>query len=162
VAAGNVVVVMDNGVPAGLTTRENTWESVAAGMLESVTVMVKEDVPAVVGVPEITPVAPSNVSPAGRAPTVTAQVYVAVPPTTASVWLYAEFTVAAGSVVVVMAIALIVMDKAKDAVCGDVAESVAVTVKVDVPGTVGVPEITPEALSKVRPAGRAPAVIDHV
>jgi hypothetical protein len=61
-----------------------------------------------------------------------------------------------------MVIALIAMDKANDAVCGDVAESVTVTVKGEVPATVGVPEITPVALSRVSPVGRDPAVIDHV
>jgi len=153
---------MDNGVPTGLTTIDNALEAVAAGTLESVTVTVKLEVPARVGVPEIIPVAVSKPRPAGRVPAVTAQLYVGRPPATASAWLYAVPTVAAGSVVVVMVIAFIVMDKADDAVCGDVAESVTVTVKGEVPATVGVPEIIPVAPSKVRPAGRDPAVIDHV
>lgn len=37
----------------------------------------------------------------------------------------------------------------------------AFTVKVAVPGTVGVPEITPVLASRERPAGRLPAAIDH-
>jgi hypothetical protein len=43
------------------------------GVSESVTVTVKFVVPAVVGVPEIAPVAPFSTSPAGRDPVVTAQ-----------------------------------------------------------------------------------------
>ncbi len=37
-------------------------------------------------------------------------------------------------------------------------ESVAVTVKVNVPGVVGVPEITPPLVSGDKPVGRAPVV----
>ncbi len=37
-------------------------------------------------------------------------------------------------------------------------ESVAVTVKVKVPGVVGVPEITPPLVSGNKPVGRAPVV----
>jgi hypothetical protein len=46
-------------------------------------------------------------------------------------------------------------------VCGGVAESVTVTVKLKVPAAVGVPEITPPGL-KVNPVGRAPDVMLHV
>jgi hypothetical protein len=45
----------------------------AVGVSESVTVTVKGVVPAVVGVPEIAPVAPLRVSPAGKLPVVTCQ-----------------------------------------------------------------------------------------
>jgi hypothetical protein len=40
-------------------------------------------------------------------------------------------------------------------------ESVTLTVKLEVPVAVGVPEIVP-ALESVRPAGRDPELIDHV
>jgi hypothetical protein len=40
--------------------------------------------------------------------------------------------------------------------------SVTVTMKVYVPGVVGLPEITPEAALRVSPAGREPPVTDHV
>jgi hypothetical protein len=43
------------------------------------------------------------------------------------------------------------------AVCGGVPESVAVTVKVQVPAVMGVPEIIPELLNE-SPAGRVPLV----
>lgn len=36
------------------------------------------------------------------------------------------------------------------------------TVKFDVPTVVGVPEISPVELFKLRPAGKLPATIDHV
>ena len=39
---------------------------------------------------------------------------------------------------------------------------VAVTVKVEVPSAVGVPEITPVLLSSVNPTGREPLVTLHV
>jgi hypothetical protein len=45
----------------------------AVGVSESVTVTVKFDGPAVVGVPEITPVEVFSESPVGRLPVVTAQ-----------------------------------------------------------------------------------------
>jgi len=40
--------------------------------------------------------------------------------------------------------------------------SVAFTVKLDVPFTVGVPAITPVVLVNVSPVGRLPLEIDHV
>lgn len=43
-----------------------------------------------------------------------------------------------------------------------VSESVTVTVKFVVPEAVGVPEIAPVAVLRVRPAGRLPVVTDHV
>jgi len=46
----------------------------AVGVSESVTVTVKFAVPEAVGVPEITPVAPLRVRPAGKLPVVTAHV----------------------------------------------------------------------------------------
>jgi hypothetical protein len=46
------------------------------------------------------------------------------------------------------------------AVCFGLLESVTCTVKAKVPAAVGVPEIAPALLS-VRPAGSAPALIDH-
>ncbi len=78
---------MVNGVPAAATVSENDWGAVCAvGVAESVTVMVKVDVAAVVGVPVITPAVLMD-SPAGRVPEVTAQVYGAVPPLAARVSL---------------------------------------------------------------------------
>ena len=74
-ASGTVVVVIDTGVPAATTVIERPWVSVwGVPVVESVTVTVKGEVPAVVGVPEIPPVEGSRVKPAGRVPVVTAQV----------------------------------------------------------------------------------------
>ena len=42
-----------------------------------------------------------------------------------------------------------------------VSESVTVTVKFEVPGEVGVPEMAPVAAFKVRPAGKLPVVTAH-
>ena len=55
--------------------------------------MVKFEVPAVVGVPEITPVEELIDSPAGSVPTVTENVYGGVPPVACTVALYAALAV---------------------------------------------------------------------
>ncbi len=56
-----------------------------AGLAASVTRTVNLKAPAVVGVPEITPVDPCKDSPAGKVPEVRAQEYGEVPPVTVSV-----------------------------------------------------------------------------
>jgi hypothetical protein len=68
----------------------------------SVTVTPKLVLPAVVGVPEITPVEASRLSPAGREPEVIAQEYGVMPPVAWSVAEYALPTVAAERDVVVI------------------------------------------------------------
>src|SRR5579862_6024734 len=60
--------------------------------------MVKLEVPEVVGVPVIAPVAVANDKPWGRAPAVILYVYGPVPPEAVTVWLYATETSAAGNV----------------------------------------------------------------
>jgi hypothetical protein len=73
-AANGEVVVMVIGVPAAATTMESAWVAVfAVGEAESVTMAVKFAVPAVVGVPDMTPVAGVRVRPAGSVPTDTDQ-----------------------------------------------------------------------------------------
>jgi hypothetical protein len=62
--------------------------AVSAGVWESVTWTVKLEVPAVVGVPEITPPELKE-SPAGSEPDASDQLYGVTPPAAASVWLYA-------------------------------------------------------------------------
>ena len=54
-------------------------ESVVAGDAESVTLIVKLEAPAVVGVPEIAPVAAVSVRPVGSEPEVMLQLYGVVP-----------------------------------------------------------------------------------
>jgi hypothetical protein len=61
-----------------------TFVALNAGELESATCTVKLDVPAVVGVPEITPALLSTI-PAGKDPAVTLQIYGVIPPDAASV-----------------------------------------------------------------------------
>ena len=57
----------------------------SAGTDVSVTVTVKLDVPAEVGAPEITPLVPIRLRPAGRPPELTAHVYGVSPPAALSV-----------------------------------------------------------------------------
>jgi hypothetical protein len=64
------------------------------------------------------------------------------------------------AIVRVAGVVLTVIDSCAEAVCAGDALSVTVTVKVDVPVAVGVPEITP-AFDIVNPAGRLP-LTDHV
>ena len=64
---------------------------------ESVAVMVKDDICAVVGVPVIAPVEAFSDKPVGNEPEVTAYVYAAVPPDAVTVWLYAVLCVPFGS-----------------------------------------------------------------
>jgi hypothetical protein len=56
-------------------------------LLASVAVIVKLNWPAVVGVPEMTPVVALSVRPGGSAPLETVKVYGAVPPVAEIVWL---------------------------------------------------------------------------
>jgi hypothetical protein len=58
-----------------------------AGFEESVTIAVKSEVPAVVGVPDMAPVDALRVRPAGSVPVEMDQVKGAVPPDAVKVWL---------------------------------------------------------------------------
>jgi hypothetical protein len=134
-------------------------EAVVAGEPESVTLIVKLKVPAVVGVPEIVPVA-DRVSPAGRAPELRLQLYGMVPPLAASVVEYAVPTCPAGTelVVICTGVTAAATVSVNDfvAVCAvGVVESVTFVVKLKEPDAVGVPEIVPVA-DRVRPPGKAP------
>ncbi len=55
-----------------------------------------------------------------------------------------------------------VMEVAADWVCAGLLLSVTVTVKLEVPLAVGVPEMMPVDGDRLRPAGRVPEVIDQV
>ena len=72
VPEGSVTLMVNAEDPAP-TTIERAADFVCAGLLASVTVTVKLEVPLVVGVPAIAP-AGDRVSPAGRLPAVIAQV----------------------------------------------------------------------------------------
>jgi hypothetical protein len=153
VAAGGEVMV---SVPAAATVMLSGPVTVSAGLLESLAFTCSVEVPAVVGVPLTTQLAES-VSPAGRVPPVCTQLYGAVPPETPMVALYGTPTVAPGSVdnVSVSPLGRTVRLTGPVIVLIGLLESVAVTVRFDVPAVVGVPVMAQPAPS-VNPAGNVP------
>lgn len=64
--------------------------------------------------------------------------------------------------VIASAVAPTTIEVAADLLCAGTPASLTVTVKFDIPLTVGVPEITPLPVASVSPAGKLPAVTDHV
>ncbi len=88
---------MLTGVSAAATVMLSGFVATSAvGVVESVTSAVKLNDPAVVGVPEIVPLAAARVRPAGSAPSLTFQSYGAVPPVTVKVAEYAFWSIPAG------------------------------------------------------------------
>ena len=137
---------------------DRAWSAVSAvGVVESVARTVKLDVPALVGVPEMTPVVPFSDSPPGNVPLTIVQLIGAFPPDEERVCVYAEFTTPFGAELVVTsklaAMAMLRLCVSVSAV--GLVLSVARTEKFDVPAEVGVPDITPAPLSE-SPAGRLP------
>ena len=129
--------------------------------LSSVICTVKLLVPAVAGVPLITPVDALRLKPPGSVPTEILQLYGVLPPVAVNVWLYATFAVAWFRLFVVMLKPeYIVIDNAWVAVAP--LASVALTVKLLVPAVVGVPLISPVLVLSDSPAGRLPVAIAHV
>jgi len=125
-------------------------------------VTVKLEPPPVVGVPEIAPEV-LKLNPAGKLPVVTLQVMVPTPPVACNVVLYAVLTTPLGKDAVVMVSkGLMVMLNDWFTVCCGVPESAAVTVKVVVPGVVGVPVIAPEEGFRVAHPGSEPTVMLQV
>jgi len=153
---GDVVEITSAGLIVKLKALDTTAKAA------SVTVTVKLAVVALVGVPEMTPVAAASNSPAGKEPAVTDQVKGVVPPITARVVAYAAPFVPlwSGDVVEITRVGLIVKLKALDTVA--LAASVADRVKLAVAVAVGVPEMMPVAAASDSPAGKDPAAIDHV
>jgi hypothetical protein len=82
IPSGKLVVVII-GAKSASTTIESAWSSKA--VLASVTLIVKFDVPATVGVPVIAPVEAFNVNPVGSVPAVMLKVKGAEPPVVATV-----------------------------------------------------------------------------
>src|SRR3989304_2056121 len=82
VPSDSAVVVTDN---AAYTVTDRALSEYAP--LASVTRAVRFDVPAIVGVPLITPVAVFRFNPAGRLPVAILHVYGVLPPVARSVWL---------------------------------------------------------------------------
>ena len=131
---------------------------------ESDTFTIKLVVPAVVGVPEITPWGDSK-SPFGNADTLDKlHTYGGVPPLAVSVCEYAVPTRPAGKPVLVITKGTTTfIPKLTLAVAGATgSESCTRTVKLLVPACVGVPEITPVDLFRVSPPGSEPAVMLNV
>ena len=114
------------------------------------------------GVPLITP-PPDRFKPVGSEPEMIVQAYGGVPPVAVSVVVgYATPIVAGGSVVVVIVIDdPIVIDRLAVVDC-DPGLSVALTVKLNGPETVGVPLITPVLAFIDKPLGSEPADTVHV
>src|ERR1700753_660684 len=134
----------------------------AVGVALSVTVTVKVDVPVLVGVPLMIPVAGSRARPAGSDPDMTANVSAPVPPVTAICVAYSAPRAPFGSAVAATVRApgaAMVIEMLSVAVFGVGVElSVAVSVAVNVPAVVGVPEMVPTFGFKVSPPGSAPSV----
>jgi hypothetical protein len=131
---------------------------VAVALVLSVTWKVTEvGPPAVVGVPEITPLELSD-SPADKVPEAIVQVYGVVPPVAARVCEEATPTVQDGNeLVVILGDALIVIERGLVAVALVLSVTWKVT-EVGPPAVVGVPEITPLERSD-SPAGKVPEAI---
>jgi hypothetical protein len=127
-----------------------------------VALTVNVEVPAAVGVPEITPVSVFSVNPSGSVPLSRLHV-IGVSPDAMIVWLYAASTVPPGNAAVVIVgdtgAGLIVM---LNCCVSFPAPFVALTVNVEIPAAVGVPEITPVSAFSVSPSGSAPLSILHV
>jgi hypothetical protein len=158
-------VLILNGVPAAFTVIERGCVSVFAAASVTVTVKLKGEPVAVVGVPEITP-AELSVNPAGREPTVTAHDKGKVPLMAASVtgpYTLPTVPAASGEVVVIVntGAGFTIIESAFVAVLAvGVVASVTVTVKFEVAAVVGAPEITPAEVI-VNPAGSVPVVTAH-
>jgi hypothetical protein len=139
--------------------------ALCGGELKSTSLNVRGvNIPDVVGVPPITPVAEFNVKPGGSEPVFTDQVYGSVPPVAVKVAEYGTFTVPSGSETVVICggAGKMVIGRVAIAICGGGPESFTRNrIGVNVPYAVGVPLITPFGF-KVKPGGRAPAINCHV
>ncbi len=156
VPSGRVPAPMARG--AGLMVRVTGPVVLWAGLPLSVAFTIKFTVPAMVGVPLTRQLGPS-VRPAWSVPEMMVQEYGEEPPATPIVELYGVPTVPAGSdpVVRLSPAGLIVSDTGPVVVCTGLLLSVAFTVRLAVPGVVGVPLMRQPAPSD-RPAGRVPAV----
>jgi hypothetical protein len=117
--------------------------------------MVNGELPAVVGLPLMTPVEEFRVKPAGSVPTVTAQL-TPVAPLTVSVAEYGTLTTPFGTVAGLIVRAPTVSERL--AVAVPRAASVTVTAIVDVPAAVGVPLRMPVVGASVSHVGRPVAL----
>lgn len=158
--SGRVVVVIASVVTGSgflLIVSVNCFSSFA----EPYTALtVNVEVPAVVGVPEITPDEGLRDNPAGRVPLITLQFAPVM--LAASVAEYAVPTVPELRLVVVIVIEGIALTVIESCFSADCESFSALTVNVDVPVAVGVPVIAPVEVLSVSPVGRVPDESDHV
>jgi hypothetical protein len=154
---GNYVVVI---VRAALTAIDRAF--VADCPKASVTFTVKFELPVVVGVPDMVPVA-LRVRFAGSDPLERLQTSVPTPPVACNVSLYGKPTVPPGSevVVIVGGIAGLMMIERPCVTVWPLA-SFTSTVNDEVPVTIGVPEMTPVAGFRLRFCGREPVAMLHI
>jgi hypothetical protein len=140
--------------------------AVCAGLLASVTLKVIVVLNAIaVGVPEMTPLVTPSVSPAGKVPAETVQVYGVVPPDAASAREYATPTCPSGIQPVdnFKVGKMIVSVRVAVLVCTGLPESVTLNFS-DAPDTaaVGVPVMVPVPVFSDSPAGNVPLVSDQM
>lgn len=145
------------------TAIDRVADLVCTGLLLSLALTTKVDVPLAVGVPEITPVPAARVSPAGKLPDAIDHAYPGVPPLAAKVCAYAVPSVPAAKEEVEIASCddLTVSESDADLVWAGFPLSVTLTVNLKVPLAVGVPVIAPLPAPRLSPAGRLPDVIDQ-
>src|SRR3989442_14364209 len=128
--------------------------AVWAGELESDTLTVNLEMPFVVGVPEISPLAVFRVRPSGSEPDAIDHVRGLVPPATSTPSEYRRPTRPSSNRLVVMrrlpgwGSFLVVIDRALVPLWAGELESVAMTVKLAVPAVVGVPEMAPVEIGR--------------
>jgi hypothetical protein len=143
----------DKAVPVQLTVTEYCWLPVQ--LYVSVACTVKVNVPDKVGVPDSTP-AVLSVRPFGNVPALLLNVYGLLPPLALTVSVYATPTVPPDRLLgeTVMLGQPMVIENCLVAV-HSVAVSVDITVNVEMPAAVGVPDTVPPEL-RLKPAGRPP------
>jgi hypothetical protein len=151
---GSIPVVRLKSV--GLMVMESEPDTDAAGLLASVALIVRLEVPATSGIPLTRQLGPIK-RPLGRVPEVTAQLYGPVPPLTPMVELYGTLTVPLGSAPVVRdrAEAVMVSETVPVTVSAGLELSKTLTPKVAAPAAVGVP-LTRQLAPKVMPTGSDP------
>ena len=163
VPPGSDVVVTVGGCGAAATAMLSPLVPVL--FAASVTCTVNNVVPAVVGVPESTPVDAARLNPAGSVPALTLQLYGVVPLLACSAAEYAVPVVPPGSDAVVTVgdcpVATTSILRFAVAVAGRELESFTCTVKAEAPVCVGVPKSIPEP-EMAMPTGKLPFVIDQL
>jgi len=127
---------------------------------------VKSNVPTVVGVPEITPVAGLSVKPVGKAPLSMLQVTGIPASSSVRDWLYATSCAPLGRVEVVMTgvgtLEYMLPTRIENSFVATDSPDCTLMVKLNMPTTVGVPEITPVAELSVKPMGKVPPSTLHI